>query len=74
MRNTDAVSALERDLRAIFGDRLRSLVAYGLAGATANEPVTTLAIVDRLAAGGLARLCGPRVGLARCGASAPRCS
>jgi hypothetical protein len=60
MRNADAVSALERDLRAIFGNRLRSLVAYGLAGAAANEPVTTLALVDRLAPEDL-RACAGRV-------------
>lgn len=47
MSSADALSALDRDLRAIFGDRLRSLVAYGTGRATA-EPLTTLALVDGL--------------------------
>lgn len=59
MRNADAVSTLERDLRAIFGQRLRSLVAYGL-GVSADGPVTTLALVERLAPEDL-RACASRV-------------
>ena len=30
MHTSEAVAALERDLRSIFGNRLRSLVVYGL--------------------------------------------
>lgn len=48
MHNAEAVSALERDLRTIFGPRLQSLVAYGVNG-PADGPVATLAIVERLA-------------------------
>ncbi len=51
MHIPDAVHALERDLRAIFGDRLRSLVAYAaLAG---DEATSTLAVVDDLSAADL---------------------
>jgi hypothetical protein len=53
----DAVRSLERDLRAIFGDRLRSLVTYE---ADADDHVDTLAVVDRLAADDL-RACAARV-------------
>jgi hypothetical protein len=59
MRNADAVSALERDLRTIFGSRLQSLVAYGATSKT-EGPVTTLAIVDGLAAADL-QACANRV-------------
>ena len=44
----DAVRALDRDLRAIAGDRLRSLVVYsGIAG---DDRISTLAVVDGLSA------------------------
>ena len=65
----DPVRQLERDLREIFGGRLRSLVAYGLGGAhdradhahTGNHAAThTMAIVDGLAADDL-RACASRV-------------
>ena len=59
MRNADAVSALERDLRTIFGSRLQSLVAYGVES-SADGPVTTLAIVEQLAAADL-QACAHRV-------------
>ena len=44
-----AAAALVTDLRHVFGERLRSLVAYGpqLDGA-ADEPLTCLALVDSL--------------------------
>jgi hypothetical protein len=41
MHTPNAVTALDRDLRSIFGDRLRSLVMYGLraqAGADSGDP------------------------------------
>jgi hypothetical protein len=44
----DAVQALERDLRAIFGDRLRSLVVYAAVGG--DDRTSTLAVVDGLSA------------------------
>lgn len=69
----DAVRALERDLQAIFGPRLRSLVAYGLAGhghvrhddgagAHGHAPAAThtMAVVDQLTADDL-RACAARV-------------
>jgi hypothetical protein len=42
----DAVQALDRDLRAIFGDRLRSLVVY--AAIAGDDRTSTLAVVDGL--------------------------
>jgi hypothetical protein len=53
-----AVHALERDLRAIFGDRLRSLVAY--AAIASDDRTATLAVVDGLSADDL-RACAGRV-------------
>jgi hypothetical protein len=44
----DAVQALDRDLRAIFGDRLRSLVVY--AAIAGDDGTSTLAVVDGLSA------------------------
>jgi hypothetical protein len=75
MHIPDAVAALERDLRGIFGGRLLSLVVYGLRARSAHgnshEPhaaphqqdraVThTLAVVDTLSTRDL-RACGARV-------------
>jgi hypothetical protein len=48
MRIPDAVRPLEGDLRAIFGDRLRSFVVYApIAG---DDRVSTLVVVDGLSA------------------------
>jgi hypothetical protein len=47
MHIPDAVHALGRDLKAIFGDRLRSFVAYD---AVADDRTSTLAVVDDLSA------------------------
>ena len=58
MNIPDAVEALERDLRDIFGPRLRSLVAYGAASGSDKAP--TLAVVDALTADDL-RACAGRV-------------
>ena len=73
MHTPEALSALERDLREIFGTRLRSIVGYGLAAEephghaqTAHahgheQPAThTLAIVDAITADDL-RACAARV-------------
>ena len=58
MQTADVVSALERDLRAIFGQRLQSMVVYGQRAHAATDghgdhaghetaPAThTLAVVD----------------------------
>jgi hypothetical protein len=46
---SDAVQALDRDLRELFGLRLKSLVAYGAREHRAS-PTSTLAIVDQLTA------------------------
>jgi hypothetical protein len=54
----DAAHALDRDLRLIFGERLRSLVAY--AGIAGDERTSTLAVVDGLSADDL-RACVGRV-------------
>jgi hypothetical protein len=75
MHIPDAVAALERDLRGIFGSRLQSLVVYGLRAQTAHdtghglhgahqtEPAMThtLAVVDTLSTEDL-RACTARVG------------
>jgi hypothetical protein len=53
-----AVHALDRDLRAIFGDRLRSLAAY--AAIASDDRIATLAVVDGLSADDL-RACAGRV-------------
>ena len=58
MNIPDAVQALERDLREIFGPRLQSLVAYRAASGSDN--VSTLAVVDALTADDL-RACAGRV-------------
>ena len=58
MNIPDAVQALERDLRDIFGPRLQSLVAYRAASGT--DKVSTLAVVDALTADDL-RACAGRV-------------
>ena len=58
MEIPDAVHALDRDLRSIFGDRLRSLVAY--AGIAGDDRASTLAVVEGLSADDL-RACVGRV-------------
>jgi hypothetical protein len=45
MEISDGVRSLERDLRSIFGSRLKSVVAYGN-GAGGREPDQALAVVD----------------------------
>jgi hypothetical protein len=44
----DSVRVLDRDLRGIFGPRLRSLVMYGDASGDRRAPTETLAIVEAL--------------------------
>jgi len=44
MEISDRVRSLERDLRSIFGSRLKSVVAYG--NGVARDPDRTLVIVD----------------------------
>jgi len=58
MRNSDAIHELERDLRGIFAQRLRSLVVYGAADAH-DGPVATLAVVDTVSVADL-RGCAER--------------
>ena len=60
MEITDAVRSLDRDLKAVFGHRLRSVVAYGDAGGSDQAPTPTLAVVDGLTADDL-RACADRV-------------
>jgi len=55
----DSVVALERDLRAIFGDRMQSFVLYA-ASRPAGTPKATLAVVSSLTTGDL-RDCAARV-------------
>lgn len=70
MASSDAVHALDRELRDIFGARLQSLVVYGLhdqahasrdADGHAAAPTRTLAIVDKLTHDDL-KACAARVG------------
>jgi hypothetical protein len=60
MAISDAVTAIERDLREMFGDRLRSVVAYGLADRAPDRPQPTLVIVDALTPNDL-RACAAQV-------------
>ncbi len=46
---SDAVRTLDRDLHQLFGDRLKSVVAYGSVGGAA-VPSSTLAVVESLTA------------------------
>ncbi|MBS1820350.1 MAG: hypothetical protein JSU08_20660 [Acidobacteria bacterium] len=56
MRNAEAVQDLDRDLRTIFANRVRSVVVYG---AATSGPVPTLAIVDKVGPADL-RYCAER--------------
>jgi hypothetical protein len=58
MRNADALHALDRELRTVFGDRFRALVVYAIADAH-DGPVSTLALVDSITADDL-RACAER--------------
>ena len=57
---SDAVTAIDRDLREIFGDRLRSVVAYAVADRAPYTPQPTLVVVDALTPADL-RACASRV-------------
>jgi hypothetical protein len=57
---SDAVTALDRDLRDIFGDRLRSVVAYATVDRLPNTPQPTLVVVAALTPADL-RACAGRV-------------
>jgi hypothetical protein len=57
----DAVRALERDLRDVFGPRLESLVMYRPAVDAPGAPVPTLAMVSDLTSDDL-RACAERAG------------
>ena len=52
MRNAEAVHALDRGLRAIFGRRMQSFVVHG-ASERRDTPVATLAVVETLTAADL---------------------
>jgi hypothetical protein len=56
MHVSDAVRALEHDLRALFGERLQSLVVHLAAHAGQGVPTPTLVIVDRIGPEDLRRL------------------
>jgi hypothetical protein len=60
MELSDAARTLDRDLRALFGSRFRSLVAYRDAGGASKAPTPTLAVVDGLTPDDL-RACADRV-------------
>jgi hypothetical protein len=57
---SDAVTAIDRDLREIFADRLRSVVAYAVADRAPHTPQPTLVVVDALTPADL-RACASRV-------------
>src|SRR5437867_1783595 len=57
---SDAVTALDRNLREMFGDRLRSVVAYGLTDRAPHSPQPSLVIVDALTPNDL-RACAAHV-------------
>src|SRR5262245_27656186 len=54
---SDAVRDLERDLRQLFGRRLKSLVAYAPLGGV-QAPASTMAIVDTLTSDDLSACAG----------------
>jgi hypothetical protein len=60
MQVPDSVRSLERDLRDIFGSRLRSIVSYGASDDGAPAGLRTLAVVDGLHPDDL-RACAARV-------------
>jgi len=45
---SDAVTAIDRDMRETFGDRLRSVVAYAVNDRAPHTPQPTLVIVEAL--------------------------
>jgi hypothetical protein len=45
---SDAITAIDRDLREMFGDRLRSVVVYAITDRTPDTPQPTLVIVEAL--------------------------
>jgi hypothetical protein len=60
MQISEAVRSLESDLKSIFAERLRSLIAYGDAGGTNHSPTPTLAVIDDLTIDDL-RACADRI-------------
>ncbi len=60
MQISEAVRSLESDLKLIFAERLRSLIAYGDAGGTNHSPTPTLAVIDDLTIDDL-RACADRI-------------
>jgi hypothetical protein len=57
---SDAVTALQRDMRDMFGDRLRSVVMYAITDRGPGTPQPTLVIVEALTPADL-RACAGRV-------------
>jgi hypothetical protein len=57
---SDAVTALQRDMREMFGDRLRSVVMYAITDRGPGTPQPTLVIVEALTPADL-RACAGRV-------------
>ena len=60
MEISDAIRMLDRELGEVFGDRLRSFVAYAGSSAARPRPAATLAIVTSVSADDL-RACADRV-------------
>ena len=57
---SDAVTAIDRDLREVFGDRLRSVIAYAVSDRAPGTPQPMLVIVEALTPADL-RDCAARV-------------
>ena len=57
---SDAVTAIDRDLREMFGDRLRSVIAYAVTDRVPGTPQPMLVIVEALTPADL-RDCAARV-------------
>jgi hypothetical protein len=57
---SDAVTAIDRDLREMFGDRLRSVIAYAVSDRAPGTPQPMLVIVEALTPADL-RDCAARV-------------
>jgi hypothetical protein len=70
MRHAEALHALDHDLRALFGDRFCSLVAYGT-GAGHEGPVATLAVVETITSLDLRACAGRLAGWRQRGLATP---
>jgi hypothetical protein len=67
----DAARGLAADLGRVFGGRLQAVVAYGIDGLTPDQPLHTLALVDRCTFDDLAACAGRVARWSEAGLSVP---